>query len=414
MKLDGFGYSSPVPIDHTGPMETGKNYMSNNGSVWEATDLGDHELGDIGIRGRATTSMDRGDHGFIINAQTETVYASPGQTITTTVHPANFGGFAGTPCNAGDSICVHCDCLLPDGFSVSGGPAFETPIYLDAASYMDNDILIGVPCSAFPGSTYSITVYTTYYENGACLNEHIDCTDPNYFYLDYYYSSHIINLEIMEAPAPFRILGQSDIILGVDIPQCGVRFDIRNDDACDSPCSYEYQIVSDGLIGDPIYQEGTIDNVPLGETGFTFAVLDTRGATVGDTETLTMYASRVGISSPIDTFVCVVEVDVYSDVEDELPELPASFALEQNYPNPFNPVTEIGYALPESRHVLLRVFDVSGRHVATLVDGFQGAGYRSVTWNGTDSRGMTVSSGVYFYQIVAGDWSEQRKMILLR
>ena len=70
--------------------------------------------------------------------------------------------------------------------------------------------------------------------------------------------------------------------------------------------------------------------------------------------------------------------------------------------------------MPEGRIVQLKIFDISGRLIATLVDGFQAAGYRSVTWNGTDNRGIAVSSGVYFCKIVAGNWSEQRKMILLR
>jgi len=414
MRLDGHGYSSPVPIDNTGPMETGKNYISNNGSSWEAADFGDLEIGDIGIRARATTSMDRGDPGFYGMEQTETVYAWPGQTVTTTVNPTNFGTIGDTPCDEADSMCLHCDYLLPHGFSVSGDPAFGTPIFLGPATYAYKDVVISVPCSAVPGSTYPITVYTTYYENGSCLDEHRDCTDPNYYSGHFYYSSHIINLEIVENPEPFQILGSSPTALGVDIPQCGVRFDIRNDDGCDSPCSYDYHIVSAGLIGDPIYQEGTIEDIPHGETGLTFAVLDTRGATVGDIDTLTMYASRAGDPSIIDTFICEVRIDVYSDTEEDLPELPTAFALEQNYPNPFNPVTEISYALPKGSNVLLRIFDVSGRHVATLVDGFREAGYSSVTWDGRDNRGMAVSSGVYFYQIVAGNWSEQRKMVLLR
>ena len=414
MRLDGHGYSSPVPIDDTGPMETGKSYISNNGWSWEAADLGGLEIGDIGIRARAKTSMDRGDPGFYEMEQTETVYAWPGQTISTMVNPTNFGTLGGTPCNVSDSLCVYCSYTLPQGFSVSGDPPFETPIFLAPATLMYRDALISVPCSAVPGSAYAITVYVTYYENGACLNEHIDCIDPNYFSGHLYYSSHIINLEIVENTEPFRILGSSPTDIGVDIPQCSVRFDIRNDDGCDSPCSYDYHIVSAGLISDPIYQEGTIEDIPHGETGLTFAVLDTRGATVGDIDTLTMYASRSGDPSIIDTFVCEVRIVVYSDTEEELPELPSAYILEQNYPNPFNPVTEIRYALPEGSNVLLRVFDVSGRHVATLVYGFQEAGYRNVTWDGTDDRGMTVSSGVYFYQIVAGTWSEQRKMILLR
>ena len=86
------------------------------------------------------------------------------------------------------------------------------------------------------------------------------------------------------------------------------------------------------------------------------------------TDTLTVFASRQGEPSNIDTFECVVEVDVYSDAGDETPELPDAFSLEQNYPNPFNPTTTIRYDIPEQSDVLISLFDVLGREVKRLVD----------------------------------------------
>jgi hypothetical protein len=94
--------------------------------------------------------------------------------------------------------------------------------------------------------------------------------------------------------------------------------------------------------------------------------------------------------------------------------LPTAYALDQNYPNPFNPDTQIGLALPSDSHVRLNIFNVLGQHVRTLVDGDMPAGYHTVTWDGNDSDGSSVASGVYFYRITAEDFSSSKKMMLLK
>jgi hypothetical protein len=90
-------------------------------------------------------------------------------------------------------------------------------------------------------------------------------------------------------------------------------------------------------------------------------------------------------------------------------ELPNEFQLYQNYPNPFNPVTTINYALPETRHVRLVILNMLGQVVQTLVDKIQDAGYKSVTLDACD-----LSSGMYFYRIIAGDFIQTKKMMLIR
>jgi len=94
--------------------------------------------------------------------------------------------------------------------------------------------------------------------------------------------------------------------------------------------------------------------------------------------------------------------------------LPESFTLAQNAPNPFNPQTRIDYDIPKATIVRLEVYNVLGQHVNTLVDGFQEAGSKSVIWDGRDNSGASVSSGVYFYRIEAGDFSMTRKMMMLK
>jgi hypothetical protein len=88
---------------------------------------------------------------------------------------------------------------------------------------------------------------------------------------------------------------------------------------------------------------------------------------------------------------------------------PTSIQLLQNYPNPFNPSTNINYQLPVAKDIKLVVFDVLGKEVATLVDGVEEPGYKSVKW---DASG--VASGMYFYRLQAGEFVQTRKLLLLR
>jgi YVTN family beta-propeller protein len=90
------------------------------------------------------------------------------------------------------------------------------------------------------------------------------------------------------------------------------------------------------------------------------------------------------------------------------------FALYQNVPNPFNPETSIQFVIPEAGHVDLRIYDVAGRLVRTLVDGKLAADRHEVTWDGTNNGGKHVASGVYFYRIKAGKHEKTNKMVLLR
>ncbi|MBI3194562.1 MAG: T9SS type A sorting domain-containing protein [Ignavibacteriae bacterium] len=95
-------------------------------------------------------------------------------------------------------------------------------------------------------------------------------------------------------------------------------------------------------------------------------------------------------------------------------EIPTEFGLSQNYPNPFNPSTVIRYQLPVDSWVTLKVYNVLGEEVAILIDGLQVAGYRLQEWNATDNNGKPLSSGIYFYKMNAGSFSDTKKLMLLR
>ena len=94
--------------------------------------------------------------------------------------------------------------------------------------------------------------------------------------------------------------------------------------------------------------------------------------------------------------------------------IPDEFAIHQNYPNPFNPVTTLRYDLPEQGHVRITIYDMLGRDVKTLINGYQDPGYKSINWDATNDYGKPVSAGMYLYQIQAGEYMEVRKMVLVK
>lgn len=98
-----------------------------------------------------------------------------------------------------------------------------------------------------------------------------------------------------------------------------------------------------------------------------------------------------------------------TSVSDGRSEVPASFNLAQNYPNPFNPATRIDYSIAKRGHVSLKIYDVLGNEVATLVDRELERGSYSAVWNATNS-----PSGVYFYRLTSGSFSTTKKLLLMR
>ncbi|MFH1755512.1 MAG: choice-of-anchor D domain-containing protein, partial [Candidatus Latescibacterota bacterium] len=90
------------------------------------------------------------------------------------------------------------------------------------------------------------------------------------------------------------------------------------------------------------------------------------------------------------------------------------FYLYQNYPNPFNPTTSITFTVPGRSHAVLSIYNIEGRLVKTLLNAGLDGGVKTVTWNGLDSSGNPVSSGVYFYRLTAGGNVMTKKMILLK
>ena len=89
--------------------------------------------------------------------------------------------------------------------------------------------------------------------------------------------------------------------------------------------------------------------------------------------------------------------------------IPTSYSLSQNFPNPFNPETTIGYSIPKQFHVTLKVYDVLGREITTLINEEKNVGNYNVKFNSAQ-----FASGIYFYRLQAGDYTSTKKMVLLK
>jgi len=107
----------------------------------------------------------------------------------------------------------------------------------------------------------------------------------------------------------------------------------------------------------------------------------------------------------------LIQVGVTLEKNQEVPE---RFTLFQNYPNPFNPETNISFSLPEESEVNLKIYNLKGQLVNILVNTRLGAGIHTFTWKGKDGSGKDVSSGIYFYKLMAGKYSETKKMVKIK
>ncbi|NQT62026.1 MAG: T9SS type A sorting domain-containing protein [Candidatus Marinimicrobia bacterium] len=124
-------------------------------------------------------------------------------------------------------------------------------------------------------------------------------------------------------------------------------------------------------------------------------------------------ATATDVAGNTSEFSAMSELGDYVYVNDMV-EIPDSYVLEQNYPNPFNPTTTLRYGLPEMSDVSLVIFDLTGRVVFKYSEPVHPAGWVNFEWNGTNSSGEPVSTGVYLCRMVAGEYSETIKMVFLK
>jgi hypothetical protein len=148
----------------------------------------------------------------------------------------------------------------------------------------------------------------------------------------------------------------------------------------------------------------TVKNIPPGQSltdTLRFAPI-----TVGADSALIVIQSNSG-SSP-DT-IKVAGIAIPTTSVENISEIPTEYALSQNYPNPFNPSTNIAFSIPTKSFVLLKVFDLVGREVATLIHQEKPVGTYHVTFDAGK-----LPSGIYLYRLTAGDFTQVKKMLLVK
>jgi hypothetical protein len=114
----------------------------------------------------------------------------------------------------------------------------------------------------------------------------------------------------------------------------------------------------------------------------------------------------------ITSFTALYKLDLSGppvSIEDDLVNNPVQFQLDQNYPNPFNPSTKIKYSIPQSSNVVIKVFDILGNEIETLVNEEKSVGTYELTWYAEN-----LPSGIYFYKLQTGSFVETKKMILMK
>ncbi len=130
----------------------------------------------------------------------------------------------------------------------------------------------------------------------------------------------------------------------------------------------------------------------------------------GGTGEVRLYiAGHQGIRSGPNSTIVLASTEQTTAIEDEIFSMPDRYYISQNYPNPFNAATTIKYGIPERSHVTIRIYDILGRKLDTLVDEERPAGQHQIVW-----RADNQPSGIYFYHIQAGEYKSSDKMVLLK
>ena len=166
-------------------------------------------------------------------------------------------------------------------------------------------------------------------------------------------------------------------------------------------------------IGATMYAPGGYDLADIEPSPLGLLVCD-RKATSPGVRRFDMTTNAQLPGGPINVGLPPFDIQVNDGAATAAGDLALATRLGANYPNPFNPATSIPFSLSRAGHVTLRVYDVSGRVVATLVDGQVGAGEHVVRWDGRATGGALAATGVYFARFSAEGQSEMRKMVLLK
>ncbi len=229
--------------------------------------------------------------------------------------------------------------------------------------------------------------------------------------------------------------------IGLDsLSPSGDRYELFRTDSSYAKV-YKAWFDSDSVLHEELYMDLIVevgDTIPVGngiylesEEPVTIFGLNSRKRTFLQTQTPTQQLELVNGLGKIYEYLwelagseivlkgCIIDNVVYGDttvvsVENETPTLPTKFSLSQNYPNPFNPSTIISWQSPVSNWQTLKIYDVLGNEVATLVNEDKPAGSYEVEFSVGQNSILSLSSGIYFYQLRAGDFVQTKKMLLIK
>lgn len=163
-----------------------------------------------------------------------------------------------------------------------------------------------------------------------------------------------------------------------------------------------------------VQKEGMIGIMPIYRDDFTTVDID-EGAEPG--EDITIFIDKFQLPEKIKwtTNGDLINLgDIVTNIEINQETLPQSYEISQNYPNPFNPSTTINYQIPKEGRVEIKIYNLLGQLVKTLIDSELKPGYYKTQWHGTNNFNQKVSSGVYIYRISSGEYNNSKKMIILK
>jgi C1A family cysteine protease len=304
------GYNFPVPYDPDGPMGSNLCFVSNTGSTWEALDAGGYSYGDVGIRARVSPAyvpapcIDDASALYLhpdYQFPEGVVDIYPGQTL---------GPYDLALCIEGsDTVCIHAEDT--EGWYVTGD--------LDECGVYEDDcfgfwqLFVEAPLTAVIGEYDTVRAVLSLCDvNGVCAAAcGVDTTT--------------LVLYVVEPPPSIEVFCAELTEVDQGVNQAYVPFEICNANPASSPRDYGYNITSLGLVGPAIDQSGTLLNVPGGDCGNVYGVIDASSASVDDTDTLTIIA-WTGSGEDVAYDTCVQAIIIVEPVPVPLLS-PAALAL---------------------------------------------------------------------------------------
>ncbi len=179
--------------------------------------------------------------------------------------------------------------------------------------------------------------------------------------------------------------------------------------------AYELDLVGTNVLNQSDWAVKSVDSHLLNDDSFGFFSLDATDDTDGDGKPEIFFGFLESFDSDPQIWLKVMEYTGGTYVDEGWKIItPDNYKLSQNFPNPFNPTTQISFELPLDKDVSLKIFDMLGHEVATLVNEHKQAGSYTITWDGKNSAGMSVSTGNYIYRLKAGHVVKSMTMTLVK